>query len=352
MDFERHIAPIDLNVTILYGSEQDTIGWTRRSPFYEVPGDGSMVKVSFIIPNEIEEPIDSEYVINENWDGESNDPTFFFAEVLYTRIDESEVEIEESFSEKDNHSNIMVLYAGEDYPQMDLVFQLEDVGWTRIDENETDYLVELCSALPPLAGLHNVIILIGEPLTPNFQVWSQSLTPSETEVPPFGRRMMLDPIDSAVEPEDIVPNESGEYDEREINPSSKGSLEKGLPAVVIHSEIVEPGMADIIFWVSSLSDIEGIDLLAAGWAEISVPDEFDPELFEATERIKLALATRIIWRSDESSGLDEDGIPYLSLISYEIEDPATLSPSLYHLLPEPLVEYCSLQRSISEFGKE
>ena len=354
---ENDIAPIDLNVTVLFGSTEDTIGWSRRSPFYNIPGDGAMVKVAFIIPDAIEEQIDSEYVINENWDGENKAGESFFAEVLYTRIAEDAFDgepasEEDYFAELDNHSNMMVLYAGDAYPDIKTVFQLEEAGWTRIDDNEIEYLVELCSSLPPLAGLHNVIMLVGEPCTQSFQVWSQSLEPRSTEVPPFGRRMMLDPIDSAKGSDDIIVNDSGEYDEREINPSANGSLENGLPAVVIHSEIVEPGMADVIFWVSSLSDIDGIDLLAAGWAQVSVPDGFDPEVFEATQRIQLALATKITWKSDESTGLDEDGVPYLALVSYEIEHPEVVSPSLYHLLPAPLVEYCALQRSLTEFGED
>lgn len=331
--YEIPSSPIELTVHLIFGEGNDISGWVNQYPFMAIPGDGSFVNVSF---KDINDEIETSATI--------------CAEVLYTHIHESNLfNNENSDNNEEDNSDFIVIYGGKENPDFDLIFRLEDAGWTRLEDSETIDIFEMCLHLPLLAGIHNVLFLVGEPGTRNFQAWSQSLIPLDTEVPPFGRRIMFDPIDAStgIEPKIDVDSE-GRYDERDINPSLKGSLEKGLPSVVIHSEIVEPGIADIVFWVSSLADIGGLDLMAAGWAQIRVPEDFDPEIFESTERIQLALATKLIWTLTEANGIDEDGEPYLSLVSYEIENPAIVSPKLYHLLPDSLVEYCTVQRSLSE----
>lgn len=341
--YENSPNPVELTVHLLFGDpgdvhsfqgqENDFSGWSNQYLFETLPGDGSFVNVLF-----------------RNPDGEIDTETSICASVVYSHVHEFQ-ENENSEINSEENAGFIVIYGGEENPDSEQILRLADAGWTPIEDDEIKDMFEMCSHLPPLAGIHNILILVGEPGTKKFQTWTQSITPLETEVPPFGRRLILDPINASTDLDSkIYIDAGGYYDERDINPSLKGSLKRGLPSVIIHSEIIEPGTADVVFWVTSLSDIDGIDMMAAGWAQIKTPEDFDPEVFEATERITLALATKFIWTIADENNLDEDGEPYIELKSCEIDNPAVVSPRLYHLLPDNLVEYCTIQRSLLDLN--
>jgi hypothetical protein len=319
----------ELEYHLIFGTYGQAVGWVKRA-IDEAPSEGERI----LVPCGKES--DSEIVYS------------LYAEVLYVSSSSQDPEADST----ENASRI-VLYGSEEIPSPAIMDYLEAREWTRLDDDEVDDIIDMCSK-PTNIRQHNVLILVGKPGTPRFQAWGQSLVIGDSSLPPFGRRMLLDPV-SSTPPSAVnikLDPETGQYDERNIDPRALGSLDQGLPSIVIHSELISQDEGDVIFWVSGLGEITGFDMLAAGWAQINIPEDFDPEEFQAETRIALALEVRLIWvREGILSRNTENQEDELFVIqSYTMDHSTLVSSEFYHLLPPLLAEYCQTQKALLRLG--
>lgn len=324
MDYE--LEPVKLMVHLLFGNQDETSGWVKDYSFSSIPTDGAILAIPLSHGNEYQ---------SEKIEDLMASPS------LYTQIIYSNLRLDDT----DESNPIVIVYGGLDLPDLDLTTFLEEEDWEQLDQVTTEVLMTLCLEAPPSAGVHNILLIIGEPTDPDFQVWEQIYEPHDTEVLPFGSRVNIDPVDSMTLFDPVIRDDKGFFNERSINVQDEGSLDEGLNVIVIHSEVIGPGVADIIYWAKDLGEINGLDLISEGWSQIKVPEDFDPEAIDISARISLALMVSIIWVEDkETNEFDQDGLPPLKWSSCEIDNPSEIHPSLYRLLPYPLIEKCRASR--------
>lgn len=301
---------IDLTMAVVFGTPGNAVGWATQHQSDEVPLLG--VRAAFRVTSED----------NEETPGE------ILAQVMFSDfVDEGTV--------------LAYLYGGPALPSGEFVSWLEAASWTPMDQEDVEEVLGVCSAAPPLAAVHSVLLLAGEPEGEDFQAWSRVVSPRDPVLPVFGQRMLIDSVEGMGQDEDIdvtAPDSSGE--QAEPDPLDVGSMAEGLPAITVFSGLASPGYAEIVFWTSGLGDVGGFDLMAAGWQQLSVPEQFDPVAFRAKQRINLALATRLVWREEE------DGQEYLH--DLEMDDPEKVSPEDYDLLPPALASYCLARKEIAD----
>ena len=324
MDYE--LEPFKLTVHLLFGDRGETSGWMKQYSFSSIPTDGSILAIPLAHREEYQTEKIEDLIARP---------------ALYTQIVYSNITLDDT----DTSDPVMIVYGGLDLPDLNLATFLEEEEWAQLDEITTEVLMTLCLDAPPSAGVHNILLTIGDPKDPDFQVWEQIYEPHDTEVLPFGSRVNIDPVDSMTVFDPVIRDAEGFFNERSINVQSEGSLAGGLNVIVIHSEVVGPGIADVIYWAKDLGEIDGLDLIAEGWSKIKVPEDFDPEVIDIEARISLALMVTTMWTEDkEAKEFDQDGLPPLKWSSCEIDNPSEIHPSLYRLLPYFLVEKCRASR--------
>lgn len=268
-----------------------------------------------------------------------------YPESILTEVVHSEI--------SDEGTALLFLYAGEELPDAHVTDLLEASQWIPMSEDQAQDIMDVVDSAPPMAYTHDVLLVVGsseekdETGSPVLEAWNRSIAADDPLIPMFGERLFVDVLDAFVEEdiedmdeEDDVLDESESESsegglilslEMEANENNVGSGQGGLPAVVVYAAKVDPGEAQVAFWVSSLGDITGFDLVAAGWEKMT-PETFDSRDFRLSERVDLARRTRIY------TDLDEDG-EYM-LADYELENAGGVLESQYELLPSALVEHC------------
>lgn len=339
--------PLKFNVNLVFGDEDVSYGFIRELQDYRLPHEGYAV----VIPiNEDSAPSDDVHLgVYDEEDAEySNDRgDYIYAEVVHS---------EEGIGQKMPR---VILYGGDSIPDDYTLSLLEKIGWQSLANDDAQSIMKLVMESPDMAACHAALLVVGEVDSTNFQIWENTYEPIVKIIPSFGRRIVYDPVDSMVENLTFQVREDGMFYDMDIDLNEKGSLAKGVNALVIFSEHTQPGIADILYWVKDLGEITGFDLMSEGWNQLKIPEDFDPSILDIRERIQLAskVNTVSVRQStedyelnselrdilDKQGGFEPDTIVVRSEI-YEIEDGYKVSPTLYNLLPYTLVLKCRVGR--------
>jgi hypothetical protein len=258
--------------------------------------------------------------------------------------------------EEEDGTEVSYLFGGEEIPDSDLQARFEAAFWTRMSDDEARDVLEIVAVTPPVAAIHDVLLLVGDPtardedgnLVP-VEAWNFYLNPDDPRLPMFGQRLQFDLLNWIPDEDDEEDEDLDDLDEdvdseendpvipQDIDVWVPSSAAEGATALVVYCSIVDVGEAQVSFWVSSLGDIDGFDLMAAGWEKLG-PDTFDPVEFRAAERIDLALRTHLEIR------MDPYGEVYLT--DFEIQDAVNVSEDQYALLPPSMIEACRAAREL------
>lgn len=241
-------------------------------------------------------------------------------------------------AEREDGTHVAVMYGGPTLPPPAFLIHLEEGGWEQLeDQDEADKLLEFCLTAPPMAAVHDVLLIAGDPASNDCQIWSQTATAAHPVLPLFGHRMLLDAVDALdVEAinEEADQFDGPDYEEDLPDPTTAGSAATGLPSLVVLAETTEIGHARVGFWVSSLGDLDGFAMLANGW-RLEDKREFPLKEYRFDRRVELAMATHVVW-------LVDDGVEAVEL---RIDNPEAVEPEDYELLPKGLAEFCAMRRS-------
>lgn len=315
---------MDVTLCVAFGSRERAVVWagSYQTEFAPTPGQSTEIH------------------LHSQPDARDEDPESIFAEVVHAETE-------------DDGTTIVFLYAGEQLPDDHICMLLEASQWVPMNAVQARDVMEIVDAAPPMAHTHDVLLVVGdleakdEDGNPTFESWNRAIIPDDPVIPMFGERLYVDVLDAL--PSDDEEDESDDEDEdlsdsptlvglqMIANEDDTGSAATGLPAVVFYAAKVDPGEAQVGFWVSSLGDVSGFDLVAAGWQKMT-PDIFDPIEFRLGERVDLARRTRI------DSDVDDDG--QLFLKDFELRDAARVEESQYELLPSALVNHCKAAKEM------
>lgn len=315
----------DVMLYVAFGSRDRAVVWAGTYQTEEPPRPGQSTEIQ----------------LHSRPDMEDEDPESLLTEVVYAEEDE------------ETGVTVVYLYAGETLPDERISQLFEASKWVSMGEPEARSIMELVDATPPLAHTHDVLLIVGDPDAKDGEgkrapeAWNRVIVADDPVIPMFGERLYVDVLDAL--PLDDEDEEDGEGEGEDLDledaddeepvlgvhliadENVEGTGAYGLPAVVFYAAKVDPGEAQVGFWVSGLGDVSGFDLVAAGWQKMS-PDQFDADEFRLSERVDLAKRTKIY------TELDDDGQYVLK--DYELLDAATVTESQYDLLPQALVNHC------------
>lgn len=312
---------MDVTLCLVFGSRERAVVWAGSYETDQPPMAGQSTEIHLHTQPDMEDP----------------EPETIVAEVVHSEVSEE-------------GETVVFLYAGEDMPDDRIVSLLSGLRWLPMDHDQAQDVMEIVAAAPPMARLHDVLLIVGEldgvdeEGNPSIEAWNRTISADDPVIPMFGERMYVDVIDAIPLDEEYFLSEEDDEDEEEesldsegvvfmpaANEENVGSAADGLPAVVFYAAKVDPGEAQVGFWVSSLGDITGFDLVAAGWEKMT-PDTFDPVEFRLSERVDLSRRTRI------DTDFDEEG--QIVLNDFDVKDAAYVTESQYALLPSALVNHC------------
>ena len=297
---------IELTLAVVFGRPGEVVGWATQERADAVPPLGMRAQFRVVDPAD---------------PGSDDDPDrLLYAQVLFS-------------GERDDGGHLAFLYGGTEVPSQEFADFLEAAQWTVLDAAAAEEVLSVCASAPPMAAVHETLLVTGDPDLGEVQAWLRSALPSEPVLPVFGQRVLLDPADSTGEDtSDTLP--------RVLDLDRPGSLAEGMPALTLHAEIVEPGFAKVVFWVPDPGEVDAFALSAAGWDQVSVPDQFDPELFRLSRRIELAA------RTDIRTEVDDYGLERVRDIT--VAGAETVDPDDYELLPPAVAVHCQVQREMSD----
>lgn len=315
---------IDVTLCVAFGSRNRAVVWagTYETEFAPTPGQSTEIH------------------LHDPADERDEGPESIMAEVVYSEIE-------------DNGTTVVFLYAGEELPNEHVSSLFEASQWVPMSEAQARDIMEIVDAAPPMAHTHDVLLVAGdldardEDGNPTFEAWNREIAADDPVIPMFGERLYVDVLDALPFDEDEADGDiEDEIDEGDESPvgmrmvadeNNVGSAADGLPAVVFYAAKVDHGEAQVGFWVSSLADISGFDLVAAGWQKMT-PETFDPVEFRLAERVDLARRTRI------DTDVDSEGQYFLK--DYELLNAAQVEESQYELLPSALANHCRAAREM------
>lgn len=269
----------------------------------------------------------------ENAEGEDDDYEIV-GQVVYMEDDE------------EDGSTLAFIYGGEEEPEEIIQLILETNGWVRLDDEEAFGIMEIVQVAPPTAALHDVLLIAGdlnkldENGEPVFEVWNRIFEPEDPILPMFGQRVRIDILNSIKDEtvEEDVLGEPGEPYEV-VDLDAPGTLEDGVPGLVIHSARSEPGIAQMAFWVKSLDSFDRLSMIASDWEKIDISDIDDDGSFKLLTRIDLALRTHLELR------YDEEGFPYL--YDFFIDKAEEVPEEDYEILPNMLIDHCKFAKEMA-----
>lgn len=239
--------------------------------------------------------------------------------------------------EGDNDGVLVLLYGGPEQPDDEVTAALSH-GWNQMPDEVAHTLLHMCETAPMTAQTHDAVLVCGDPATGEVEVWERMMEPIDPLVPLFGQRLVLDALD-------VLPDERARTADElpEPDPTSSATLTDGIPVVVVSGMLMAPGFAEVVFWTRDLGEVSGADLTACDWSQVSVPDDFDPDEMQLSERVALALRTRFGW-----APADEEDVVVLD--EYTLEGAEDVEERLYALLPDELVEYCRMRRDLANIS--
>lgn len=317
---------MDVTLCLVFGSRDRAVVWAGSYETEEPPLTGQSTEVHLHTQPDMGEP----------------EPDSIIAEVVHSEISEE-------------GQAVVFLFAGEELPDERITTLLEALRWVPMSDSQAQDVMEIVEAAPPMARVHDVLLVVGDmdrvdaDGNPDVEAWNRTISADDPVIPMFGERLYVDVLDAIplYDEEDFYSDEAEEdedlaEDDESIDPediellleadeSNVGSAANGLPAVVFYSAKVDPGEAQVGFWVSSLGDVTGFDLVAAGWEKMT-PDTFDPVEFRLAERVDLSRRTNI------DTDFDDEG--QIILNDYEVENAAQVTESQYELMPSALVNHC------------
>jgi hypothetical protein len=314
---------MDVTLCLVFGSRDRAVVWAGAYETDQPPMAGQSTQIHLHTRPDMEEDPEPEIIV---------------AEVVHSEVSEE-------------GETVVFLYAGEYIPDERIVSLLSALRWLPMADNQAQDVMEIVAAAPPMARLHDVLLIVGEldgldnEGNPSVEAWNRTISADDPVIPMFGERMYLDVIDAiSMDEEYLLEDEYEDGEESELvegdegvvfvpeaNENNIGSAADGLPAVVFYAAKVDPGEAQVGFWVSSLGDITGFDLVAAGWEKMTA-DTFDPIEFRLSERVELSRRTRI------DTEFDEEG--QIVLNDFEVKNASEVTESQYALLPSALVNHC------------
>jgi hypothetical protein len=309
----------DLTLIVVFGVPGGLKGWAVQKESEEPPLLG--YRATFrLMPGEASSEIN--HVGPDDYDYDEGEDEVV-AQVLFT----CEV------GSKGDH--LAYLYGGQDVPEEYFADRLTNAGWEEIASEDALEIYTVCSQMPPMAGYHNVLLLVGDPESEKFQAWSRSTPPDSPFLPIFGQRVLFDVIENLDLDDDTHSHRKDEPCNCPVNNNTdiralEGNMKEGLPSIVLYSETVGPGIADVIFWTKGLGDVDGIDMISKGWEMVATPDEFNPAEFEIKRRVEYA--HRIKFEMKE----DEEGDQYID--NYYIEDFKSIPVADYEYITSDIIQ--------------
>lgn len=341
---------------VAFGSIEVPAVWATRMANEWVPEPGRRVQFQFRQDEDADRAGSKRFRANLDT-GNEHDEDHDMTDAIVGHVTYADVQ--------EDGEGIAFVYAGVPHPPVELQEILQANSWLRLSDEDARGVLDVIEHANPVAAVQDLMLVIGDPqmdadgVAP-METWSRIVQPYDPTLPLFGQRLILNAIagDEVYDEDD----ESNEYeddaaadaaaeaaqaaaaarvDQRqdEVDLWAPGSRSEGLPALVIYCTATEPGAAQVAFWVASLSDLDGFDLLAAGW------EKFDPEVlnengdFQLATRVRLALRTKLDIREDA------DGDSYVN--DFEIVDAGSVPESSYPLLPAGLADHC---RFAAELG--
>ena len=301
------VAMVPLTLAVVFGQPGEVIGWATEEEVPELPPLG--MRASFrLVEHGIENPEES---IGE----------VVYAQVLFA-------------GEGEDGRHLAFLYGGPDEPSDIFVSMMESAKWTELEGSDAEDILSVCTAAPPMAAVQEVLLVAGDPGSPDtLQAWSRTAVPTDPVLPAFGQRMLLDAVEALTD--DMLDERASDLT---LDPHTPGSVEGGLAVVTVYSAITEPGFGQVTLWVKDLGEIDGFSLLGAEWAQVAVPEDFDPEEYRLSRRVELAMRTTI------STELDEYDVEHV--VDASMEKAEEVDPEDYDLLPSVLALHCQAQREM------
>lgn len=330
---------MDVTLCLVFGSRDNAVVWAGSYETDEPPMEGQSTEIHLHTHPDLGEP----------------EPDSIIAEVVHTEISEE-------------GQGVVFLFAGEELPDERITSLLSALRWVPMSDSQAQDVMEIVEAAPPMARVHDVLLVAGDldrvdsEGKPDVEAWNRTISADDPVIPMFGERMYIDVLDALpyYDEEDMLDGYEHGADEEhesdteepdldadpnildlipEADENNVGSGATGLPAVVFYAAKVDPGEAQVGFWVSSLGDISGFDLMAAGWEKMT-PDTFNPTEFRLAERVDLSRRTHI------DTDFDDEG--QIILNDYEVENASQVSESQYELMPSALVNHCRTAREMLE----
>jgi hypothetical protein len=302
-------------ISILFGVRDNKIGWVSEEEILVLPAIG--MPVSLNLGSEYDEPVEGQ--VYRAWKDEDGEP------------------------------GGMLIYGGTRIPDTRFQELMEIAGWEQLTDEALQILGSAVDETPVLAATHEVVLVIGDPAEiDSLQTFQRTLNPYDPALPLFSQRLRLeiaqdleeDEYNEVEEADDELTDaewdmrriqETAEINKELLNTALIDGITKGIPAVTIYSAIISNGVGRIAFWTPNLGRLAPENLVANGWEQLLVPQQFDPEDFRLRERVGLARQTAVTFEiTDYGTARIKD---------WTMNDPLAVTEDQYPLLPEILVEH-------------
>lgn len=245
---------------------------------------------------------------------------------------------------QEDGTTVAVAYGGPVLPDAGQEHVLDAGSWSRHGDENAGDLTNIAITSPLTAVAHNVTLVVGDLLDEagesQVQIWNRCVCPTEPAIPIFAQRFFVMLTDSAeVYGYDHAVNPV-DQSRVEIDLSIPGTVATGLPGIVAYAALTGPGFGHVILWVPTFGDVDAVDLLAAGWQQIT------PEYMNTNgdvliaERTRLALRTRLVFQEHPNGEV--------SLDEFFIDDAASVPASSYVLLPPWAAAQCEFAAALDE----
>lgn len=301
----------DLTLAVVFGEPGGAVGWVTQENVDQLPPLGMRASFRF---------------------GEHESMGTVSGEVAWEEVTHAQVLFA---GENPDGRHLAFLYGGPEGPSEEFTVYMRAAQWTELETSAAEEVLKVCASAPPMAAVHDVLLVVGERGEAGFQVWNRSAIPTDPVLPVFGQRVLLDAVDGLEEAE--VPEEDGD-----LELGVPGSAAGGVVVVTLHSGLVEPGFGSVVFWTPALGDVDEVSMVSAEWELLNVPDAFDPDDFQLKRRCELALRTRLTVEVDEHGGEQ--------VVDAEMVGAAEVDPEDYELLPDVLALHCHAAREMIDMS--
>lgn len=271
-------------VTVLFGSPGAAVGWVSEEQVPHIPAIGTTVRITFHIAGD-DTSIDGQ--VYRAWDEDGGEPSG------------------------------LLIYGGKSIPDAETRNLIEIAGWEPLSEDTLDLLAGTIHESPTMAALHEVNLFVGS--GDDLRLYRRVIEPTSPILPLFGQRMRVSFLvfdseeawgfesDLDEDEDDVTDAEwrhmqEQERDEIDLNIFGHKEFEShkdGIPVIVFYSSLVDSSTARLGFWTPTLgSEVSEFDLVADDWEVVDIPGRFDPEEFDMERRLDLAIATHVVFESN------------------------------------------------------